>query len=91
MPLRDVTAAVVATQDLVERRCSEMTTPAPPGEGHQGRRRRLTTADQTNDTTPGWGGLRAAHSSVPLPSLEPHGTFHQVCCISLEETCVYFH
>ncbi|KDR15184.1 Thyrotropin receptor [Zootermopsis nevadensis] len=52
-----------------------MTTPAPPGE--EGRRRRLATADQTNDTTPGWGGLGAAHSSVPLPSLESHGTFHQ--------------
>lgn len=65
-----------------------MATSAPPGEG---RRRRLATADQSNSTTPGWGGLGAPHSGVPLPSLEPHGTFHQVGCISLDDTWVRFH
>ena len=75
--LNDV-AVTFTMQDLVERRCSEMTTPASPSEVHHRRRRRRGTGDQTNDTVTGWGGLGAAHSSLPLPAREPDGTFHQV-------------
>lgn len=81
---RDVAAAVVATQDLVEQRCSEMTTPAPTSQDHRGRGRRLATGKQTNNTTTGWGGLGAPRSSVPLPALEPHGTFHQVGSVYID-------
>jgi hypothetical protein len=55
-----------------------MTTPASPSEDHHRRRRRRATVDQTNATATGWGGLRVAQSSVPLPAREPDETFHQV-------------
>jgi hypothetical protein len=55
-----------------------MTTPASPHEDHHRHRRRRATVDQTNATATGWGGLGVAHSSFPLPTREPDGTFHQV-------------
>jgi len=76
--LNDAVAVMFTTQDLVERRCSEMTTPASPREDHHRRRRRRATVDQTNATVTGWGGLGVAQSSLPLPAREPDETFHQV-------------
>jgi hypothetical protein len=74
--LNDAVAVTFTAQDLVERRCSEMTTPASPSEDHHRPRRRRAT--ETNTTATGWGGLGVAHSSFPLPAQEPDGTFHQV-------------
>lgn len=76
--LNDAVAVMFTTQDLVERRCSEMTTPATLSEDYHWRRRRRATGDQINATSTGWGGLGVAHSSFPLPAREPDGTFHQV-------------
>jgi hypothetical protein len=74
----EAVAVMFTTQDMVESRCSEMTTPAPTNVDHQRRRRRSATGDQTNDTATGWGGLGVAHS-LPQPAREqPDGTFHQV-------------
>ena len=78
VPLSDAVPVMFTIQDLVERRCSEMTIPASPSEDHHRRKRRRATVDQTNATATGWGGLGVAHSSVPLLTPEPDGTFHQV-------------
>jgi hypothetical protein len=76
--LNDAVAVMFTIQDLVERRCSEMTTPASPSEDHYRLRRRRAAGDQTNATATGWGGLGVAYSALPLPAQEPVGTFHQV-------------
>jgi hypothetical protein len=79
--LNDAVAVMFTTQDLVERRCSEMTTTPSPHEDHQKHRRRRATVDQTNVTATGWDWLGVAPSSFPLPAGEPDGTFHQVRCL----------
>jgi hypothetical protein len=52
--LNDAVAVMFTTQDLIERRFSEMTTPASPLEDHHKHRRRRATVDQTTATTTGW-------------------------------------
>ncbi|KAJ9590047.1 hypothetical protein L9F63_016833, partial [Diploptera punctata] len=63
-------------QEMVEKRCSEMTTENTIINGHHMlRERRFATANSSNT---GWGGLGVVHASVPLSPLEHDGTFHQV-------------
>ncbi|PSN49269.1 Follicle-stimulating hormone receptor [Blattella germanica] len=74
-PAKHDPAEYIRHQELVEKRCYEMTTESTPHDGFHRHVRRFVNVGNVNST--GWGGLGVVHASVPLSSLEADGTFHQ--------------